>query len=223
MRIKINFIAFLILIFSSSANAQSVYPEIAKSLPLLEIGNAILFLMPPKNIPYLNWSYLGDSSSIEWLDDGYVVESWGAGQASMRRGLMRIRIKDKKSTVLKKTLRELAWTVRYMTFGMPKFGFQTIKLSSGPPNEDCFGHLYDGCDFNPLNSMKKNGIKIRKICTNDHVGNGFINGYELSHPMKKTVLARVEDSFGSGGISTDFVLDFTASKKDLCSYEKAFH
>lgn len=222
MNAKIRSILFSILFVSSSVSSQSVYPEAAKSLPLLEIGEAILFLMPSKKLPYLNWSYLGDSSSIEWLDDGYVIESFGGEQASMRRGLMRIRVNNKKSTVLKKSLRELAWTVRFMTLGMPKFGFQTIKLSSGPPGDECFGSLYDGCDFNPINSMRKSGVKIKKICSNDHVGNGLINGYELSHPMKKTVLARVEDSFGSGGIATDFVLDFTANKKDLCDYEKAF-
>lgn len=210
----------LILLFNFSANAQSVYPEIAQKLPSLEVGKAVLILMPQQGTKYRDWAFLGNSREILWINDGYVTETWKSGETpTFRRGLMRIRVNNIKSTVLKKNLHELAWTVQYTAFGNPKHGFERITLSAGPPDQGCFGTLYEGCDFDPITSIKSAGISAIKICSNESAG-GKIVGYKFSNPEKIPVLARIEYSYGSGGASTGIALDFLAIAENLCDFEK---
>ncbi len=178
--------------------------------------------MPPRKMTYRNWDFLGDSEKIFWIDKGYTTETWKSGEdPSLRRGLMRIRVNNAKPTVLKKNLHALAWTVTYATFENPKFGFNLIKISPGSPSERCFGHLYSGCDFNPLASIQSSGISIKKVCLFEMPG-GQVIGYRLGYPGKSSVLARIEKSYGSGGSSTDIAIDFLADSKNVCDYDRSF-
>jgi hypothetical protein len=60
----------LFLLFSSMADAGSVYPPSANELRSLELGEAILFFMPKEDAEIIAWDYHVDGP-IAWLTDGF--------------------------------------------------------------------------------------------------------------------------------------------------------
>lgn len=198
----------------TSSDVSPVPTPVAK-LRSLELGEAILLLMPEKSSKGIDWDFRADAPII-WVTDGYKEETRENGDTvSFREGLIRVHVQGKKAHVLKKNKYELAWTVRYETHTNPKFGVESIGLYPGSQNETCFGTLYDGCDFGVSKSFKQAGISAKKICERSETQQHII-GYQLTFPGKKTTLARLEDNWGSGGTSSTAELMFSVSPSNLC-------
>ena len=115
---------FAVLLLPIVALAQSVYPTTAQSLKPMELGEAILLLMPDKGANSVKWDHRA-ASNIQWLTEGW--QSYEIGTTIFRDGLMRIHVKGKVSTVLKKQKQELAWTVSYSSDENPAFGVSVLR------------------------------------------------------------------------------------------------
>ena len=103
MTLRIILLIFLFFAVPLSWGA-GVYPSSVEKLPTVELGQAVLLFIPGKGSgDFVNWDLLSEGP-IEWLDEGYVRndKDLQSKRAYLRRGLMRINILGKKSTVLKK-------------------------------------------------------------------------------------------------------------------------
>jgi len=182
---------------------DGIYPSSVKKLPSIELGRSVLLLLPKKTYwDYLPWDWLSEGP-VEWLDEGYVSNT-GYSVAPCkyhRRGLMRINVLGKKSTILKKRKQELAWQVTYCNAGNPGFGVNAILLQPGTPDEKCFFSNTNGCNLDPIPSLKASGFSVKRVC-----GGGAVNGYKLTHPERKTTYVNINYDFGSGGESIYFIL-----------------
>jgi len=177
-----------------------------------ELGEAILLLMPDKNTEteLMNWDYRSEAP-IVWMTDGYKTELNGYG----RDGLIRVNVQGVESRILRKKKEELAWTVRYFTSNNPKFGFESIQLYPGDSDGQCFGHLYDNCNFELQQSLKDVNITMKKICRSKFYGDKLV-GYEFTQQNKRNVFAELSYAEGSGGSSTMLEIFFSKKEKDLC-------
>jgi hypothetical protein len=147
----------------------AVYPDAAKNIEPVELGQAILSFMPNENDGDINWNFRSNSKNIAWLDSPYVQNEDGV----TRTGLMRINVEGETSKILKKTSLELAWTVRYEAMNS-RFGVEKIYIapgyahaSLGDSNETCFGELFENCEFSPLKSLERSNISYKKIHIKD--------------------------------------------------------
>ena len=211
MKALLAVISFVLLLASCSKQAE-VYPKAASNLKEMELGQAIYMLMPSVSSGHIGWSYLSDSNKVFWLDDTYKTAP--GGDLNFRTGLMRINVEGVKSTILKKVVKELAWSVVYGGPGNPNFGVQEISLSPGVNDGDanCFGSTTENCTFNPINSMVKEGIKVDIQCKSfESVG------MELTAKGKKTIGAKWVTSGGSGGSSSWIELYVNSSPKNICN------
>lgn len=216
----------LILLFNFSVQAEGVLPKEASKLKPVEIGEIVFTLMQPKpkksDSPGNNnpgWDYLADSKMIVWIDDGIVSTKFDNGETGWSRtGYIRVRVDGNKTTVLKKTLKELAWSIDYSNSVNPGFGALFIALAPWAKDEPCFGSTYSGCDFDPIKSFRASGISINKICES-RIPGLVIRGFKLTHPKKSSVLARITENYGSGGANTFLELDFWSNKKNFCKVE----
>jgi len=213
-------IAILVLnsvLFSPPADCSStesnIYPQTANKLESLELGQAILMLIPPAGTNYINWSYESNSDDIEWLDDTY--KSNPAGTHNYRTGLMRINVEGVKSTILRKKKIELAWSVVYNgNSPNPNSGVQTIELKPGTSDGEgiCFGSTFENCTFSPLESLARANIKAKVICKDLET-----TGLLLSAKGKKTIKAKWVTSGGAGGESSWLELLVNDEEKNICN------
>lgn len=202
--------------FSTVATAQSIYPPSLSKIKPYEFGQAILLFIPEKATKFINWSYRVDTGQVVWATDGYEELTNPLGNTVARRlGLLRIHVAGEKSFVLKKTRYELGWSVLYFTERPARFGVESITLKPGV-DEPCFGTLYEGCTFDPTQSLKTAGISTQTVCQRRYGGDEYV-GYQLSYLNKKTTLARWITSGGSGGQSSWFELVFSESSDKLCN------
>jgi len=191
------------LFISSVCLGKDVYPDDLSNFRSLELGGAVLMIMPDKGSDgQVGWGLLSEGP-IEWLDDGYVsAKDIENGSAWIRRGLIRVNVLGSTSTILLKRKHELAWSIIYRNYGNPGFGVASITLEPGTPDKMCFFSNTDGCVFDPVPSLKKQGIEVEKICE----PNAYVQGYRLSHPKKNIGYMRVEETSGSGGATTSVTL-----------------
>ena len=191
---------------------EDVYPASAAKVKPMGVGKAIHMFMPDVGLKHIDWAYLNKSDAIQWLDDTY--KSNPDGTLNFRTGLMRINVDGTKSTILKKTVKELAWSVVYQGPGNPNFGVQEIDLKPGIDDGDanCFGSTTENCTFNPINSMAQAGIRVDVLCKSTEV-----TGLELSAAGKKTIKARMITSGGSGGSSSWIELYVNGNPSQLCN------
>ena len=190
----------------------NVYPDSVKKLSSLELGEVMLFLMPTKDINFIDWGYLSNTK-ILWLDDSYKSTNTPQGTYNSRNGLIRVNVMGNVSTVLKKQTVELAWSVIYESYANPKFGVEVITIKPGTDDSDgsCFGSTTDNCSFNPIKSLDFAKIKYRQICKSSEKV-----GYQLSAEGKKTIRAAWINSTGSGGTSSWVELYMNPNKDDIC-------
>ena len=219
---------FAVLLLPIVVLAQGVYPTTAQSLKPMELGEAILLLMPDKGANSVSWDHRA-ASNIQWLTEGW--QSYPKVNSIFRDGLMRIHVKGKTSTVLKKQKQELAWTVSYSSDENPAFGVKKISISPGVPGlpgkggEICFGSLYEGCAFAPQPSLNESGIRFKKLCErgvdgSSHViGPGGVTGFELSHPNRSVSFMRWHQNSGSGGTTNHIELLISPKDGELCKLD----
>lgn len=190
----------------------NVYPDSVKKLNSLELGELILFVMPPKDMSFIDWGYLSNSK-ISWLDETYKSTSTPQGTYNSRTGLVRVNVMGNISTILKKQTMELAWSVVYESYSNPKFGVEEISIRPGidDGNGNCFGSTTDNCSFNPIKSFEFAKITYKQICKSSEK-----IGYQLSAEGKKTIKAAWVTSRGSGGSSSWMELYMNPNKNDVC-------
>jgi hypothetical protein len=180
-----------------------------------ELGEAIFLLMPDKNMERIGWDFRSNAPVL-WTTDGYNTEiDYSDREISFRDGLIRVNVKGTKSYILRKKKEELAWTIRFSTPNGAKFGVDSIKLYPGDSDGQCFGHLYENCNFSVEKSLKNVGIKFKKICEQKRPDNKWIE-YKLSHSGKKSIFAELEYNQGSGGSSTSFEMFLHKKEKSSC-------
>ncbi|HEM7873900.1 TPA: hypothetical protein U2L31_000213 [Burkholderia contaminans] len=179
----------------------------------------ILSLMPQPDEPKIGWDWKADSP-IQW-QDGY-TQNPGAVR-SYRNGVLRVNVMGEVSTVLRQRTDELGWTITLYTDAPPKFGPDSISIAPGLTDSGaCFGTLYDGCDFNPLPSLKQVGIHAKLICQFDESGrtnpnnDNFTRTYSVHAAGKAPSLLQWQKSSGSGGSSTSITLRLKASPVQAC-------
>jgi len=201
----------LMILLLSCSKQEGVYPSVAGNLDPIELGQAIFMFIPNEGISHIGWSYLSNSKKIFWLDETYKTST--NGELNLRTGLLRINVDGIKSTVLKKEVKELAWSVVYEGAGNPNFGVRKIDLKPGIDDGDanCFGSTTENCTFNPINSMAKEGIKVDILCKSSEA-----TGLNLSAKGKKTIKAKWVTSGGSGGSSSWIELYVNDDPIELC-------
>lgn len=210
-----NIAIVFLLLFSLRCDAAEVYPKGADKLKLIELGQAVLMLMPRAGSNFYSWS---SGSDIAWITDS--IDSYPDGD-SFRQGLMRINVLGVKSTILKKVPREVAWSVVYRGTKNPNFGVQSVVLEPGVEDGigNCFGAAASGCTFNPLMSLAYSKITVNVLCVSHRI-DGYAVGASLSAEGKKTVEALWATTGGSGGASTSMTLYVNGNMGDPC---KSFH
>ena len=190
---------------------MAVYPSILQGRESLELGNAILLLMPKPNID-IGWDWAVDSP-IVWVDEGFQQE----GNRAIRRGVVRVNVMGQSSTILRKKKDELGWSVELSTFSSPKFGPDEISIEAGlGAGGQCFGTLYDGCDFDPVQSLKNAGIDAKELCKDSDFDSNFNRIYSIVAPGKALSLLRWMRSSGSGGSSSQITLLLKTSPANVC-------
>lgn len=208
MRLRIFGVGLVVLSLLGCADKEEVYPSAAQKLKPLELGQAIYLFMPNQGMRHIDWSYLSDSKSIVWLDDSYK-----SGNVNTRTGILRVNVDGVKSTILKKEVKELAWSVVYVGAGNPNFGVLEIDLKPGVDDGDanCFGSTTQNCTFNPISSMAKAGINVDVLCRST-----FTTGYLLSAKSKEPIRAKLVTSEGSGGASSWLEIYVSNPPQNLC-------
>jgi hypothetical protein len=193
--------------------AGSIADYSLTEVPSTELGNLILLLMPEEGAKVL-WDWRSESV-IRWIDSGYLEE----GTSALRRGVVRVNVRGEASTLLGQRKEELAWTVIYSTDGPPKFGPRMISLQPGSvDSEACFGTLFDGCDFDPIPSLRAAGITVRGLCRDSKYDANFKRVYRLMAPGKRMMLFRWRENAGSGGSSSSYELLLEFSEKASCAF-----
>jgi hypothetical protein len=196
---------------SQPDNNPSVYPNIISSLNSIELGQAVLMLMPAVNQNFYDWDFLSNGN-IVWQNTSY--DYYSSGEGAKRIGMLRINVMGTKSTILHATKQELTWTISYSTREAPKFGVSTVEIMPGIPdgNDACFGTGFENCSFNPLPSLAMAGITTDILCKE-----GEITGLLLKANGKKPTLARWLTSTGSGGESSWIELLIKGDESRLCN------
>ncbi|MGY1489617.1 hypothetical protein ACW4YW_09405 [Methylobacillus pratensis] len=212
LRYARNFVStFFCFFIFQTAYAEPVYPWIATAAGPLELGNAILLLMPDEKTEQISWDHQA-SGPIVWLTDGFKTE----GEHSYRKGLLQINVLGKPSYVLLRKKNILAWTITYSTSSNPKFGVENISLSPGAGNhQPCFGTLFEGCSFELLPSLQKTGIEVHTTCEAQKYQER-IAVYQASYPNKRTTNIVFMESGGSGGSSSNVTMTLTELNESVC-------
>lgn len=181
---------------------QGVYPKELEGTKSFELGELVLLLMPDSGATFVGWDHRANSP-IVWKTSGYETRTRSDGTSiSTREGIVRVHVQGKKSTILRKRINELGWTVMYFSELPPKFGPEEIEIEPGLSYEGgCFGTNYDGCDFEePLNSLSSAGITATKICSAREVGEAA-SAFLLTHAARRPTVLVWVTSGGSGGSS----------------------
>ena len=151
-----------------------------------------------------------------WLSNGFADNPNDGGL--YREGLIRINVLGRQSHVLLKRKHELAWTVTYSTNMNPVYGVTKIEIKPGVTEMSngvfvaaCFGSLVDGCSFDPVPSLQKAGIKIKKLCDRES-----IVGYRLSYPGKRDTLIQAVHNSGAAWTDSTIYLLFDVPAAELC-------
>lgn len=187
---------------------------ISKTLKSHELGSLIQLLMPPKDFATINWDWQVNGQ-IEWVTNGVdIVNNADGSLTSSRLGRVRVNVLGETSTVLKKSVKELAWAVVFETNGPTKFGVERILIFPGSTSVECFGSLYTNCDFEIEPSLKLAKLKFTKLCSKKDAGSS-VNVYRIRNPNLKEAILIHETGWGSAGISSQITIDFTDD--DVCN------
>lgn len=196
----------MLLMFSSASNGKGIYPKEVSQLPSIEIADAVEMFLPSRNKDSIDWDHLSEGP-ILWLDDGYVSsENIETNSAWLRRGLLRINVRGKRSSILKKTKQELSWHVTYRNYYVkPGHGVQSVSIEPGTLKEACFYSNTDGCDMDPIPSLTKKGYKLEEVCAPDGLSKVV---YLMTHKGVKDQYLSINTDHGSGGATVSITLWF---------------
>lgn len=197
------------VIAAAESSQEAIFPSSLSGKKSVELGDFIRASMLEKG-ESLGWDWRANSD-IDWQDGITQVNSTGY---SHRDGVARINVMGVRSSVLKNRKDELGWRVSLRTMQPIKFGPESIELSP----LDCFGTLYDGCSFDPAESLKTAGIETKKVCSVHLNGSNFSDTYLIRYSGKEDMLLTWTNSGGSGGESSGVTLrkDSKDAKAEAC-------
>ncbi len=176
----------------------------------IELGTLIAMLIPAPESK-ITWEH-GIESGIEWTTSGFdEVRQANGDRIATRNGHVVVNVLGKTSTVLRKKVELLPWTVSMRTSEPAKFGPNEIHIFPGTPEESCFGTLYSGCDFEAEPSVKNADIASREICQFKEFGDS-VKAYELRRRDGSIAYLIQSSSGGSGGVSTELTLVFSSDR-----------
>jgi hypothetical protein len=180
-------------LFTGPSDTLPVFPPTAKSLPRVELADLVALVLPPKGFQNLGWDYLANARAIAWQTQG--VEF--GNDVNYRRGIARVGVGGKMTTVLHQVVEELAWTIELATKGNPSFGPKWIWIAPGVlPDDLCFGTLFDGCKFDAQQAIAS--VKSKLICGLP-VPRAIDQVYSISTADKDASLLVYHYEGGSGG------------------------
>lgn len=182
---------------AAESSREAIFPSSLSGKKSVELGEFIRASMLEKD-ENLGWDWRANSD-IDWQDGITQVNSTGY---SHRDGVARINVMGIRSSVLKNRKDEFGWRVSLRTMQPIKFGPESIELSP----LDCFGTLYDGCSFDPAESLKTAGIETKKVCSVHLNGSNFSDTYLIRYSGKEDMLLTWTNSGGSGGESSGVTL-----------------
>ncbi len=175
-----------------------VFPESAKSLNSLNLGEAILLFMPDKN-QVANWNFRSNEENVLWLDESYLGNF---EDGFTRTGLIRINILGKTSKVLKNKNKELAWSIQFSAKDS-RFGLDSIFIQPGFEHDsfrevdaNCYEfEKFEKCGFTNdelFESLKKSNISYTPLCNSGApMGDLAVDIYKLSADQKKSIYLSV--------------------------------
>ena len=216
---RISLPALMALVLPVVAAAQQVYPSRAQAASDFELGSVVLMLMPQEGVESLSWDQQADGP-IDWVSPGVITEQGPKGESySFKEGLMRVNVLGKYAHVLKEQKFILAWTIRYASKHNPNQGVEWIDVFAGTSDEPCQGNNDDGCGFDPVPSLTKSGVQVKKVCESG-LGADHKLGYALSAEGRQPASLLQRDrgnTTGPGGPSTSLVLSLVAASAQLCN------
>jgi hypothetical protein len=177
--------------------------------PALELGQAVLLLMPDAGGSGVGWDHRAEAESIQWIDNP--VRTWRDGalgpHMQRRDGAMRVHLMGRHSRVLRQRPEELWWLVQMEAIGDAGTGVQSILLAPGGVGlaPACVGPFAEGCGFDALPSLAASGIAAEALCEAAD-GEHRIRVYRLTHPQRRPTLLQVSDGLETGVGPTSLTL-----------------
>lgn len=203
-------ISTVIALTALASPQLAVSPPEAAAVEPTALPALIEHLLPSEEGGQLSWTH-GLDAPVVWITRGYQETTSGGYE---RIGLARVTVDGRQSTVLEQGVHELAWSVILSTTAPAKFGPETIDIRVGPPGNECFGTLFEGCSFSAEQAISSPSLKIEKVCQGRvDSGNGMAV-YHVRAPGKQGYLRYVVSS-GSGGTSSS--IEITAQPV-ACEY-----
>lgn len=188
---------------------MGVYPESLQSKDSYEISTLIENIMQPEGNSNFPWTHMSDSE-IVWVTEG-IEHSNGV---NTRVGRLRVNINGEISTVLKKKLRELGWSIMFFTKDVPKWGADLVALLPGMSDGQlCFGSSYKMCKFDIEDSLKKSSLEYEKPCSKGSPHHP--NVYLIRKKEKQPITAFLHTEGGSGGSYTMLQIRIYQGKGDI--------
>jgi len=201
---------------SSRGNGSVHHADISaiKDLPVVELADLIVDVLPAEGFNNLGWDYMVNDPIISWQTNG--AESTEAGMV-MRVGLARVRVAGVSAEVLRRTWRELPWSVTLSTTGNEKFGPKSIEIEPGGPDpaDICFGSMSRGCAFTPAEALASSKLSHELVCTSSEPG-GVITAYSVSALGKQPSLLVYHRAEGSGGTSNWIEIRPLSDRPEVC-------
>lgn len=213
---------------AAPSSAMSVHPNEAAQLKPVELSTLVAEMIPYRwskttgagITSAVGWDYHADDLRIRWVTQGYESDELDRDQL-VRRGLVRIRVRGRFSTVLRIKSEELAWSVSLATKGNPNFGPEYIRIEPGAWNsqEDCFGTLYSGCEFDSASALSSPQLHFSRLRCPRQIP----EVYRVTVQGKAPSILVYSFEGGSGGGSNWLEIhpdtSDTAELKKFCSFE----
>jgi hypothetical protein len=196
-----------LLVAAGGSAAAAVWPREAAPLKPIELSALISQFL---TAPNLRWEML-QNGSVRWTTNGIETNE----RRSFRRGLARVKLNGRSSTILRQNIDELAWSIELSTFDQERFGPTLATINPGTSQEQCFGTGFTGCYFTAEEALGRLGL--RQACSVGPAGN-VAKVYERAGRRSMTVVYR--NSTGSGGRSASIELDLR-EPSTICAEERS--
>jgi hypothetical protein len=165
----------------------------------LELSQLIVLALPsPTGAGKVGWDHML-ASPVAWKTDGYA----DAGGRYEPRGALPIQVHGRVTTVLKRRVEDLPWTVTLVSFAAPQWGPVAAEIEPGDPDQGgCFGTLFSNCTYTAAKALSGAGLTSRQLCHAPPSGDGgYREIYRIAAPGRAPGYATFDHDFGSGGES----------------------
>jgi hypothetical protein len=163
--------------------APSHAEDTISDLPVIDLSQLIINVLPPDGMDKLGWDYLLEAPYLSWQT--FTTEK--VGKATQRTAYARVRAGGQTTQVLHGVWRELMWSVTLGTFGNDRAGPRWIEIKPGGIGDEntCFGSQFRGCKFLSEQIFTARALHGTAVCSK-HMGD--TEAYLVSAPGKKPSL-----------------------------------